>query len=54
MLLDRQTNSAFDNELLETLQEKYMKKKKRRNQEQEAPVRLASNDLGEGIDWTEI
>ena len=54
VLLDRQTNSAFDDELLEALQEKYMKKKKRRNQEQEAPVRLASNDLGEGIDWTEI
>ena len=54
MLLYWQNNSAFDDELLEALAEKYMKKKKKRNQEQEAPVRLASNDLGEGIDWTEI
>ena len=52
---DRKQNAEFDDALLRMMMEKYMKKKgKRQNEEEAAPVRAARNDLAVGINWYEI
>ena len=55
IVVDREQNSDFDDVLLETLTDKYMKKKDRRKRKGDVtPARVARNDLGVGINWYEI